>query len=74
MKIIRVKVKPNARTSDLQALPDCSYLARLKSSPVDGKADGELVKLIAEHFGRHKAKVSVKSGAASRVKLVQRED
>jgi len=74
VKTIRVKVKPNSRTSDLQALPDGTYFARLKSPPVDGKANKELVELVAAHFGRRKTQVSVKSGAASRLKLVQFED
>lgn len=74
MKSILIKVKPNARTSTIEALPDGTYTAQLKSPPVDGKANKELVALVAEHFGARKAQVSVKSGAASRMKLVQIDD
>jgi uncharacterized protein YggU (UPF0235/DUF167 family) len=38
---------------------------------VDGKANAELVALIAEHFGVRKAAVVIKSGASGRMKLVQ---
>lgn len=74
MKTISVKVKPNARLSEIEALPDGTYTARLKSPPVDGKANKELVALVAKHFGRRKSQVSVKSGAASRLKLIQIDD
>jgi uncharacterized protein YggU (UPF0235/DUF167 family) len=47
---LRVKVKPNARVSSLVQKPDGTWLARLKSPPVDGKANQELVELVAEHF------------------------
>ncbi len=74
MKSIRVKVKPNARASEIEELPDGTYYAQLKSLPVDGKANKELIELISAHFGRRKAQVAVKSGAASRMKLVQIDD
>jgi len=41
---------------------------------VDGKANEELVKLIAEHFSVRKAQVSIKSGASGRLKRVQITD
>ena len=69
--MIRVKVKPNARVSALEELGDGTWLARVKSPPVDGKANAELVKLVAEHFGVRKASVTIKSGAGGRLKLVQ---
>ena len=69
--MIRVKVKPNARASTLEELSDGTWLARVKAPPVDGKANAELVKLVAEHFGVRKAAVTIKSGAGGRLKLVQ---
>ena len=71
MKTIRVKVKPNARVSELEEMGDGSWLAKLKSPPVDGKANEELVTLVAKHFGCRKSEVSIKSGASGRMKLVQ---
>lgn len=70
MKLLQVKVKPNARVSALQALDDGTWLARLRAAPVDGKANAELIALVARHFGCRKAQVSIKTGAAGRVKLV----
>jgi uncharacterized protein (TIGR00251 family) len=68
---IRVKVKPNARASVLERLEDGSWRAQLKSPPVDGKANAELVALVAERFGCRKADVEIRSGASGRMKLVR---
>ena len=74
MKTIRVKVKPNARVSSLEESSDGRWLARTKSAPIDGKANEELVTLIARHFDVRKAQVSIKSGASGRLKSVQIKD
>lgn len=73
MKTIQVKVKPNARASQLEQLADGTWLAQLKAPPVDGKANAELVRLVARHFGLRKAQVTIRSGASGRMKLVQLE-
>lgn len=70
MPVIQVKVKPNARESAIERLADGTYLAQLKSPPVDGKANAELIGLVARHFGCARAAVALKSGGASRTKRV----
>lgn len=74
MKTLQVKVKPNARRSELEPQPDGSWLALLKSPPVDGKANQELLALIAEHFGLRKSQVQIRSGASGRMKLIQLDE
>ena len=71
MKTIQVRVKPNARVSELAKDNSGQWIARLKSPPVDGKANRELIELIAEYFKCPKSAVSIKSGASGRVKLVR---
>jgi len=71
MTTIQVKVKPNAHASTLERGSDGVWLARLKSPPVDGKANAELVALIAVQFGCRKADVVIRSGAGGRMKLVR---
>ncbi len=71
MKTIQVKVKPNARSSGLEELSDGSWLARIVAPPVDGKANEELVRLVAERFNVRKAQVSIKRGVSGRLKVVQ---
>ena len=70
-RVIQVKVKPNSRVSALEQLHDGTWLAQIKSPPVDGKANKELVALVAKQFGCRKSEVSIKSGASSRTKLVR---
>lgn len=70
---IQIKVKPNARASLLEQKQDGTWLAQIKSPPVDGKANDELIALVAKHFGCRKSGVSIKSGGSGRTKLVQIE-
>jgi uncharacterized protein (TIGR00251 family) len=68
---LQVKVKPNERASSLVQTADGSWLAQLKAPPVDGKANEELITLIARHFGCAKSAVAIRSGASGRIKRVQ---
>lgn len=70
MPVIQVKVKPNARISSLERNADGTWLAQIKSPPVDGKANAELIALVARQFGCARSAVSIKVGGASRMKLV----
>ena len=70
-KVLRVKVKANARSSVLTQLADGSWVAQVRAPPVEGRANEELIALVAEHFHCLKAAVSIKSGRSGRMKLVQ---
>ena len=70
---IRIKVKPNARSSSLVQVADGTWQAKLKSPPVDGRANEELIALVAEQFHCRKGAVSIKSGASGRTKVVRVE-
>lgn len=68
--ILRVRVKPRSRVSTLSQESEGTWTARLKSPPVDGKANEELIALVAEHFQCRKSAVVIKAGASVRTKLV----
>ena len=70
-KVIQVKVKPNSRACLLEQKEDGTWLAQIKSPPVDGKANEELLALVAKHFKCRKSDVLIKSGGSSRIKLIQ---
>lgn len=70
-RVIQIKVKPNSRASLLEEKEDGTWLAQIKSPPVDGKANEELIALVAKRFDCRKSEVSIKSGGSGRVKLVQ---
>jgi hypothetical protein len=73
-KTLQIKVKPNARASALEQAADGTWVARVKAPPVDGKANAELVELVAAHFGCRKSAVVIRSGASGRMKLVRIEE
>jgi len=70
---LQIRVKPRARASSLVPGPDGTWTAQLKSAPIDGKANEELIALIARYFRCGKAAVTIKSGASGRRKLVRIE-
>jgi uncharacterized protein (TIGR00251 family) len=72
-RFIQIRVKPNSRTSSLEQEADGTWLAHIKSPPVDGKANEELKALVAKHFACPKSDISIKSGGSGRVKLIQLE-
>ncbi len=74
MPILLVKAKPNARASTLTWQEDGTWLAQLKSPPVDGKANAELIALVAKEFGCAKSAVTIKTGAGSKLKRVEIQD
>jgi len=71
--LIQVKVKPNSRLSELEQADDGGWVAQLKAAPVDGKANEELIALVARRFQCRRSAVSIKSGASGRMKLVRIE-
>ena len=67
----RVKVKPNSKRQSIESETDGSLTIHLKSPPVDGKANEELIKLLAERFDVPKFQIRIKSGLSSRQKLIE---
>lgn len=71
--VIAVRVKPNSRQPSLEQGADGVWIARVQAPPVDGRANEELVGLVARQFGCPKRAISIRSGAGGRHKLVQIE-
>jgi len=67
---LKVRVKPNSRSSSLEESPDGTWVARVKSPPVDGKANQELIALVARRFHCRKAAVRIRAGGSGRMKLL----
>lgn len=67
----QVKVKPNAKQQRIEEAIDGSLIVHLKSPPVEGKANVELIKLLAKNFKVSTGQIQIKSGLSSRTKLVQ---
>jgi len=71
MANITVIVKPRSQRPSLERGEDGVWVARLVSPPVDGRANAELVALVADRFGCPKSAVTIRSGAAARVKVLE---
>jgi len=69
--IVAVRVKPNSKQPRVEAAPDGSLTVFLKSPPIEGRANEELIARLAAHYGVPKSRVRVRSGAASRNKLIE---
>jgi len=72
-RFLEVKVKPNARVSSLRVGDAGVWSAELRSPPTDGKANAELIALVAKHFNVPRSSVAIKRGASSRLKLLKIE-
>jgi len=72
--VIQVKVKPNSRISAFEQAGGGTWLARLRSAPIDGKANEELIALVADHFQCRKSAVSQERRFGGRMKLVRIEE
>jgi len=69
--IITVQCKPNSKEQVIEKISETDFLVRLKSSPVDGKANQELIQILAKYFGVTKSEVSIKKGQTSKHKLIE---
>ncbi len=69
--LVEIKVKPNSSKPRIEKAADGSLVAFLRSPPVEGKANEELLRRVAEHFGVPKSRVRIKSGLASRKKIIE---
>jgi hypothetical protein len=69
-----VKVKPNSKKQTIIEEEDGSLTVHLKSPPVDGKANKELIELLAKKFNVPKSSITIQMGLSGRNKLVNIED
>lgn len=68
--VISVRAQPRSSKSGIDGLLGDAVKVRIKSAPVDGKANRELVETLADAFGLPKSRVVFKSGETSKTKRV----
>lgn len=68
---IKVKVKPNSRQQKIEQSDDGTWIVKLKSQPIDGKANQELIKLLAQYCQVTKKQITIKTGQTTKTKLVE---
>lgn len=73
MARIAIKVHPRARRTAIAGRLGETYKLDLKAPPVDGKANEECVRFLAELLHAPRGSVRIVQGAASRMKVVEIE-
>ena len=68
--VLNVKAQPRSSRSGVDGLVGDAVKVRIRSAPVDGKANKELVETLADAFGLSKSQVSFKSGESSKTKRI----
>lgn len=67
---LSVKVKPNARRQEIQEINEGEYRVYVLSPPSEGKANKEVIDVIASHFHLPRSRVKIVRGRKSREKIV----
>lgn len=73
MARVTVKVHPRARRSAISGRLGEAYKLDLAAPPVDGKANDECTRFLAELAGVPRSRVHIVTGMTSRVKVVEVE-
>lgn len=68
--LIAVKVKTGQKRAFIE-VKDGQVIVSLVARPQDGKANQELIKLLAEKFDIPKSSIFIKAGTKSKLKLVE---
>ena len=70
---LRIQVKPNKLVTRVAAT-DEGLLIELKSKPIKGAANTELIKILSDHFKIPKTHIRIIRGANSRHKTIEIPD
>jgi uncharacterized protein (TIGR00251 family) len=70
---LNVRVIPKSSMKLVQAEIDGSLKVKLTAPPEKGKANKELIEVLAAHYKIHKSKVKIVKGATSKDKVVEIE-
>ena len=68
---LRIRVKPRASKSRVLGERNGELEVAVSAPPVDGAANEELVRVLAEHFDVPKSSIEIARGASGRSKLVR---
>ena len=68
---ITVTVKPGSRITAVRKVDESLYSVHLTARPVEGKANEQLIEVLAEFFGRPKRCVTILRGETAKKKLVE---
>ncbi|MGB9892895.1 MAG: DUF167 domain-containing protein [Candidatus Saccharicenans sp.] len=70
-KILKVSVQPKSSRQQLVQISETEFKAKLFSAPTKGKANAELLELLAEHLKIPHSKLRLIRGETSRIKFIE---
>jgi hypothetical protein len=68
---LTIHVKPNGKVSEILSRQGHEWTVRLHAPPIEGKANEELIRFLAESFDVSKSCVTILKGATSKTKIVE---
>ncbi len=71
IKLLTVRVQPKASSRELVQISEYEFRARLKAAPEKGKANAELLELLAEYLNVPVSSLRIVRGQTSKIKLVE---
>ena len=69
-KKIVVEVKPNSKEVKVEKITDNVYKVKLTATPVGGRANKQLIEILAKYLGVAKSQIEIKSGQTSKTKVL----
>jgi hypothetical protein len=70
-RIIKVRVRPRSGKREVSVAESGDLTVSVLSPPEKGKANREVIELLAEHFGLPASGIRIVRGGQSRLKLVE---
>lgn len=67
---ITVRVRPRAAKQSLEQIGERAYRISVKAPPQDGRANAEVIELLAKHLGVPRSCFKIVRGAKAQTKLI----
>lgn len=68
---LTITAKPRSSKTEVIKISETEYQVRLTVSPVDGEANGQLIKILSEYFDVAKSSISILKGKTGKKKIVE---
>lgn|GEM_PF-201405 len=68
--LLKIHIQANGKTNEFIGIHNQSLKVKIKSPPIDGKANKTIIKFLATKFNLSKSSISIISGELNRAKRV----
>lgn len=70
MKQILAEVRPNCKQLKIEQITDSVYKIHLTAPATEGKANKQLIEVLAKYFSVAKSNINIKAGKSARTKVI----